>query len=43
LRHSEGSKKIYIEKFVAIFKEDYCIETCPNEDKNKFNADLPED
>ena len=39
LRHSDGSKRIYIQKFIAIFKDDYCIESCPNDDKIKFNVD----
>jgi hypothetical protein len=43
LRHSDGSNKIYIEKFVEIFKEDYSIDACPNEDKVKFNVELPND
>lgn len=43
LRHSDGSNKIYIEKFVEILKEDYSIDACPNEDKVKFNVDLPND
>lgn len=32
MRHSESSEKIYIEKFMEIFSEDYCIDACPNED-----------
>ena len=32
MRHSEGSDKIYIQKFLEIFNEDYLITPSPFED-----------
>ena len=37
MRNSEGSDKIYIQKFIDIFSEDYLIEPSPHEDPQPFD------
>lgn len=41
LRHSEGSDKIYIQKFIEIFHEDYLISRSPFEDT--FDQSKPDE
>lgn len=37
MRHSEGTDKIFIAKFIEVFGEDYCIDSCPAEDAQPFD------
>ena len=41
IRHSEGSNKIYIQKFLEIFNEDYLISQSPFEDQ-QFQHSSPD-
>jgi hypothetical protein len=43
MRHSEGSERIYIQKFLEIFQEDYVIQKSMFDDKHKFNPEQPPD
>ena len=43
MRNSEGSDKIYIQKFIDIFSEDYLIEPSSHEDTQAFDVSEPAD